>query len=176
MFIYFFFFFFNQIPWSYKIIQQSIYFTFISASKTLSLKINITPGRNRVAGFRLLGYVLQEVLLNPHRLLLLLQDSLFDDLDELLCPRPGVRLQAGVETGNGLQLLLLRPAHPNKILLRLHAHRQLPARTGNRKEAVLWWWVWWCLEPVLSRLFAAVVCIVTRREMMRLNLNVNRQR
>lgn len=88
---------------------------------------------------QLLGSVSQEVLLHPHRLLLLLHDSLFDDLDELLGPRPGIRLQAGVETGNALQLLLLCPAHPNKLLLRLHAQRQLPARTGNRKEAVLWW-------------------------------------
>lgn len=83
--------------------------------------------------------MLQEVLLHPHHLLLLLQDSLFDDLDELLRPRPGVGLQAGVETGNALQLLLLRPAHPHELVLRLHAQRQLPARTGNRKEAASRW-------------------------------------
>ncbi len=33
---------------------------------------------------------LKEVLLHPDRLLLLLQYSVFDDLDEVLRPRPGV--------------------------------------------------------------------------------------
>lgn len=87
-------------------------------------------------------YVLEEVLLYPHHLLLLLQDSLFNDLDELLWPRPGVVLQARVEAGKALQLLLLRPTHPHKLVLQLHTRRQLPARTGNRKEAVLRRWVW----------------------------------
>ena len=45
---------------------------------------------------------LQEVLLHPHHLLLLLQYSVFDDPDEVVRPRPGLGLQAGVEAGNAL--------------------------------------------------------------------------
>lgn len=104
--------------------------------------------------------MLQEVLLHPHHLLLLLQDSLFDDLDELLRPRPGIGLQAGVETGNALQLLLLRPTHPHELVLRLHTQRQLPARTGNRKEAVsVVSVVMFGSRPVDA--FATVVCVVS---------------
>lgn len=81
---------------------------------------------------------LQKVLLHPDRLLLLLQYSVFDDLDEVLCPCPGIGLQAGIEAGNALQVLLFCPAQLHKLVLRLHAQRQLPVWTGNRKEAALW--------------------------------------
>lgn len=80
---------------------------------------------------------LQQFLLDPHRLLLLVQDALFDDPDEVIDPGPGLGFNAGVETGDGLQLFLLRPAQPQQLLLRLQAKRQLPVWTGNRKETVL---------------------------------------
>lgn len=82
---------------------------------------------------------LQEVLLHPDRLLLLLQDPVFDDPDEFVRPCPSLGLQARVEAGDALQLLLRGPTHPHKLLLRVHAQRQLPVWTGNRKEAALLW-------------------------------------
>lgn len=92
---------------------------------------------------------LQEVLLHPHRLLLLLLYPLFDHPDEVVRPCPGLGLHAGVEAGNSLQLLWFRPTQLHKLLLRLHAHRQLPVWTGNRKEAARRWWAW-RLEPTAS--------------------------
>lgn len=80
---------------------------------------------------------LQEVLLDPHRLLLLVQYALSDDADEVVDPGPGLGFHAGVETGDDLQLFLLRPTQPHQLLLRLQAKRQLPVWTGNRKETVL---------------------------------------
>lgn len=134
------FFFLIKLPDHTKYTIELLFYIYISIQNFESEnKYNNRQKRVTQWFFQLLSYILQEFLLHPHHLLLLLQDSLFDDPDELLCPRPGVRLQAGVETGNALQLLLLHPAHPNKLLLRLYAQRQLPARTGNRKEAVLWW-------------------------------------
>lgn len=55
------------------------------------------------------GEGLQEVLLDPHRLLLLVQYALSDDADEFVNPGPGLGFHAGVETRDDLQLFLLRP-------------------------------------------------------------------
>lgn len=92
----------------------------------------------------------QEVLLHPYGLLLLLHYALFDDTDQVIDPCPGLRLNAGIEARNDLQLFLFSPTQSHQLLLRLHAKRQLPVWTGNRKEAVLWWLVWCCLEPSVS--------------------------
>lgn len=81
---------------------------------------------------------LQEVLLNPDGLPLLIQYPVFGDPDQVFRPRPGLWLQGGVQARDALELLLFGPTQPHELLLRLHTQRQLPAWTGNRKEAVSW--------------------------------------
>ena len=75
---------------------------------------------------------LQQFLLHPDRLPLLLQDLVLDDFQQVLHRAPGLGLHGGVEAGQTLQLLLLGPAHPEELLLRVDLHRQPPEeQTGG---------------------------------------------
>lgn len=80
----------------------------------------------KMCGFDVFSYMcvivqtvvsLQEVLLNPDGLPLLIQYSVFDDLDQVFRPCPGLGLQGGVKTRDALQLLFCGPTQPQKLLL-----------------------------------------------------------
>lgn len=60
---------------------------------------------------------LQQVLLHPDGLLLLIQYPVFDHPDEVLHPCPGLRLQGGIETRDALQLLLFSATKLHKVFL-----------------------------------------------------------